>query len=1092
MINGDTGEEANIVYGVPTGSVYGPVGYTMHVNSISNVVEHCSTYMYADDTCLVCADRDVAAIEQKMQSDINNILKWAHDNGIILNVTKTKCMLINSPKIKIPEETSCYGVKQILDTTNECLSALTNMNIDVSSWDLIIIHLVIQKLDQKSRKLWEHKISDNSDTLPTFSEFSTFLESRFRALEFLDPSNKRETKPKEAERPKVFSVTTTALSISCPCCAEAHLLYQCKRFSQDSVQQRRDFVKNKALCFNCFGAKHSATQCKRDTSCKRCGRRHHSLLHLDSEHPPSVQPSRLSEGEKIHGKQREGIQEKPEQREPVPSNIVAHAAEGSSMPNSVWTDSDRGYGTESIVQPDSTKHRSGLDPVRKNTSHSWDQEVTSNLLTEWNEFREQLPVLNSFIMPRWVGLRQDASDIQLHGYCDASNDAYAAVVYLRVVDHEGNVTVHLVAARTKVSPIRQISIPRLELSGAVLLSKLLGEVSAILSIPVSCCRAWTDSTIVLAWLQGEPSRWTTFVANRVTDILSILNNDQWAHVESTSNPADCASRGMSPADFIQFELWVHGPAWLQDPNYQHPTSETVSTELEAKPMKVHVCTVLSTDQPSEELSVWTKYSSLSKTVRVVAYCLRFCKKLKGESFQSYLTARELDNALKVGIKASQSSAFSRELTNLNNSNPIPRRSIIVSLCPFLDEDGIMRTRGRIEHSDHSYNVKHPIIMPHDHHLSKLIVSDAHTRTLHGGPQLTLNYVRSKFLILNAKSLIRHILSKCVRCIKYKATKNQPFMADLPSTRVTIARPFHRTGCDYAGPINIRISKGRGCKSYKGYIALFVCMVTRCIHLEAVSSLTTEGFLAAYRRFVARRGPCKEIWSDNGSNFVGASKELRVLFQQSESSVMKEVAEALANEGTEWHFIPPRAPNFGGLWEAGVASTKYHLKRVLDGTTLTFEELSTVLVQAEACLNSRPMYQLPSNEVDTSPLTPGHFLVGEALVTAPDRNYEDSQISPLHRWQLTQKLMQQFWRKWSQEYLTTLYQRYKWTKVTPEPQVGDVVLVKEDDLPPSKWLYGLVQEKHPGPDNVTRVVTLKCNHSKLVRPVSKLIVLPAAN
>ncbi|XP_061717739.1 uncharacterized protein LOC133525497 isoform X1 [Cydia pomonella] len=695
-------------------------------------------------------------------------------------------------------------------------------------------------------------------------------------------------------------------------------------------------------------------------------------------------------------------------------------------------------------------------------------------------------------MPRWVGVRQDASDIQLHGYCDASNDAYAAVVYLRVVDHEGNVTVHLVAARTKVCPIRQISTPRLELSGAVLLSKLLAEVSTVLSMPVSHCRAWTDSTIVLAWLQGEPNRWTTFVANRVTEILSILNHDQWAHVESTSNPADCASRGMSPSDFIQFELWVHGPAWLHDPNYQHPTSEPVSTELEAKPMKVQVCTVLSPAQPSEELSAWTKYSSLTKAVRVVAYCLRFCKKLKGESFPSYLTARELDNALKVGIKASQLSAFPRELTNLNNSNPLPRRSIILSLCPFLDEDGIMRTRGRIEHSDHSYNVKHPIIMPHDHHLSKLIVSDAHSRTLHGGPQLTLNYVRSKFLIINAKSLIRHILSKCVRCIKYKVTKTQPFMADLPSSRVTVARPFHRTGCDYAGPINIRISKGRGCKSYKGYIALFVCMVTRCIHLEAVSSLTTEGFLAAYRRFVARRGPCKEIWSDNGSNFVGASKELRILFQQGEASVMKEVAEALANEGTEWHFIPPRAPNFGGLWEAGVASTKYHLKRVLDGTTLTFEELSTVLAQAEACLNSRPMYQLPSNEVDTSPLTPGHFLVGEALVTAPDRNYEDSQISPLHRWQLTQKIMQQFWRKWSQEYLTTLYQRYKWTKVTPEPQVGDVVLVKEDDLPPSMWLYGLVQEKHPGPDNVTRVVTLKCKHSKLMRPVSKLIVLPVAN
>ncbi|XP_059056086.1 uncharacterized protein LOC131849964 [Achroia grisella] len=315
------------------------------------------------------------------------------------------------------------------------------------------------------------------------------------------------------------------------------------------------------------------------------------------------------------------------------------------------------------------------------------------------------------------------------------------------------------------------------------------------------------------------------------------------------------------------------------------------------------------------------------------------------------------------------------------------------------------------------------------------------------------------------------------------------MGDLPSSRVTASRPFSRSGVDYCGPINVRISKGRGCRCFKGYVCLFVCMVTRAIHLEVVSDMTSEGFIAAFKRFVARRGHCQEIWSDNGTNFVGASKELRVLFKAEKSSILDEVAQCLANTGTEWHFIPPRAPNFGGIWEAGVKSTKYHLKRVLDGTTLTYEELSTLLAQVEACLNSRPMYRLPTSQEDSLPLTPGHFLIGEPLITVPENNYMNHNSSMLRRWQLMQKLTQNFWRKWSREYLTTLCNRYKWTKVTPEPQIGQVVLIKEDDLPPSRWLFGRIEEKHPGPDNITRVVTLRCKENCIKRPVSKLCILP---
>lgn len=240
------------------------------------------------------------------------------------------------------------------------------------------------------------------------------------------------------------------------------------------------------------------------------------------------------------------------------------------------------------------------------------------------------------------------------------------------------------------------------------------------------------------------------------------------------------------------------------------------------------------------------------------------------------------------------------------------------------------------------------------------------------------------------------------------------MGQLPSARATISKPFYKTGVDYAGPINIRTTKGRGHRSYKGYIYLFVCMVTRAIHLEAVSDLTSEGFLAAFKRFVARRGHCAEVYSDNGTNFVGAARELKVLFVGERASVVSEVAENLAANGTTWHFIPPHAPHFGGLWEAGVKSAKHHLRRVVGNNTLTFEELSTVLAQIEACLNSRPISQISSNAADPIPLTPGHFLVGEPPVLVPDHNYEEANVGLLKRWQITQRMVQHFWRRWYQE------------------------------------------------------------------------------
>lgn len=221
---------------------------------------------------------------------------------------------------------------------------------------------------------------------------------------------------------------------------------------------------------------------------------------------------------------------------------------------------------------------------------------------------------------------------------------------------------------------------------------------------------------------------------------------------------------------------------------------------------------------------------------------------------------------------------------------------------------------------------------------------------------------------------------------------------MPAARINPSKPFTHTGIDYAGPIQIRVSKGRGNKSYKGYIAVFVCLATKAIHIEAVSDMTAEAFLAAFKRFTSRRGCCRHIYSDNGTTFVGANKILDKEFQQATTPSNKTIIH-LTNIGTQWHFIPPGAPHFGGIWEAGVKSIKYHLKRIIKDHTLTFEEITTVLYQIESCLNSRPLYPLNHDQNNYEVITPAHFLIGQALVAPPETTLNLETISPVKRWKL---------------------------------------------------------------------------------------------
>jgi hypothetical protein len=265
------------------------------------------------------------------------------------------------------------------------------------------------------------------------------------------------------------------------------------------------------------------------------------------------------------------------------------------------------------------------------------------------------------------------------------------------------------------------------------------------------------------------------------------------------------------------------------------------------------------------------------------------------------------------------------------------------------------------------------------------------------------------------------------------------------------------------------------------------MVTKAVHLELVTALTTEAFLATLKRFISRRGRAAHLYSDNATNFVGAERELKEQF----ASLQREddVVNYTSDLGVTWHFIPPHAPNFGGLWEISMKSVKGHLAKIMRDTIYTYEECSTLLCQIEAVLNSRPLTPMSEDPNDLMPLTPAHFLIGGPVDAYPETSLLNIRDSRLSRWQLIEKQRQDFWNRWTKEYLNHLQQRSKWKEDRPNIRLGDLVLLPAENAPPMLWPAARVTEVHPGKDGKIRVVTVKTAKSEFKRSVRNIYQFP---
>ena len=426
----------------------------------------------------------------------------------------------------------------------------------------------------------------------------------------------------------------------------------------------------------------------------------------------------------------------------------------------------------------------------------------------------------------------------------------------------------------------------------------------VFNIPMCNTFAWCDSTIVIDWLNGNPRRFKTFVGNRISHIINHIPPDRWNHVNGEDNPADCASRGLFPSEIISHEIWWAGPHWLQRDISEWPKLSVIPPIV---PEEMRDITLASNVHFSEPIIPLSHYSDFHHLKRVTAWILRFvnnCRRSRCDTHQDdeslILSVKELDLAEKYWIKLVQQTRFAKEISLLKKNKTLPNGSCLITLHPFIDSEGILRLSGRIGHSNRPYEQVHPIILHCNHQMTKMIIKAEHLRLLHAGPTMLTSSICVRFHIIGGKRVIRDITRACVTCRRYSARPQPQLMGQLPIERVTPGPIFERVGVDYAGPIYVKYGYIRKPTIVKAYICMFVSLTVKAVHLELVSDLTTEAFIACLRRFIAHRGKPSTIWSDHGTNFVGANGEIKEFVKfLNEQKNIKRVSEFCSSQKINW-------------------------------------------------------------------------------------------------------------------------------------------------------------------------------------------------
>lgn len=727
----------------------------------------------------------------------------------------------------------------------------------------------------------------------------------------------------------------------------------------------------------------------------------------------------------------------------------------------------------------------------------WDEEITENMCIEVRNWFEEIQLLDSIKIERCI-TTPTTSENSLHTFVDASCNAIGAVIYIRNVDKNGAVTTKFVAAKSKVAPLKSVSVPRLELMAASLGLKLGQSVCTALNKEIKEMTFWSDSMNVLWWIRGPSRKYKTFVANRVGEIQSKTNKEQWRYIPTLANPADIASRGTKLSALIENELWWTGPNFLSNdykfwPRVEFKPLEEAKVELKRKTLNSEICMTI-VDSDIEKGTLENKldparYSSWLHLVRVYAWVSRFidnCKLPKEcRITKTELTVEEIQLAEHALISNAQRESFRTEYKSLVQGKEISVNSKLKVLNPILDEDGLMRSNSRLRYDKYlPHDTRFPIILPRKNWTTKLIVKHFHELQHHSGTNQTLSALSSRYWIIAGREEIREYEQECRECRRRKRKVGQQIMAPLPEFRTGGSRKaFSHVAVDFAGPFYTK--QGRGKSRLKRYLCVFSCMKTRAIHLEPAFGLDTDSFMNAFYRFSSRRGLPEIVVSDNGSNFVGAVHELKGLLEHIDKDKVQRNA---ANRGVQWYFNPPGTPHFGGVHESMVKCAKRAIFAIFSNASVSDEELITAFVGAEGLINSRPLTYQSAHPEDSCVITPNHFLHGQVGGQFAPESVDSTNFNINKRWRFVQELVKHFWKRWLREFLPTLAVRKKWQHSHRNFQVGDVVLIVDPEVSRGHWNLGKVTDVHPGVDGHVRVVTVQTRDKLVKRPTTRLCLI----
>ena len=735
----------------------------------------------------------------------------------------------------------------------------------------------------------------------------------------------------------------------------------------------------------------------------------------------------------------------------------------------------------------------------------WDDPLPEALVGDWLKWLQEAGDLDQVRLERCIlGPPGEVLTTQLHVFADASESAHSAVAYVRrEVRTSETGTVRFVAflmGKSLVNPVRFVSVPRLELSAAVLAVRVRKLLERELDMVFDSVHMWTDSMVVLSCVRNRTTRFKTYVANRLSYIHDGTGVDEWSYVPTSVNPADVGSRGCAPTGL---SLWLSGPEFLAGPADGWPVEPAVQSALPADEVKtVPVALVTVGTETVDPWDVLIGYfSSYFRLKRAVAWYRRFLEVIRSGAFrrwciarrrglrhrevpvQTSLTVSDLCEAERVVLRRVQ-----RDLPDFpgdsRDDGPVHvrRGSPLLKLRPVF-RDGLLVVGGRLGRSDClSVSAKHPVILPRGHHVTRLVIREAHAAVGHEGRDHTFWKLRENYWVIGAGPEIRRMIRSCVVCRRASARPQQQLMADLPEERVSgDEKAFSSVLLDVFGPIIVKVGR----RERKRYGLMCVCVLTRGVHVEVLDSLRTDSIINAIRRISARRGQVRQVRSDMGTNLTGADRELREALREATSRGLQRAA---LESGIDWRFNPPTASHFSGGVERQIRTFRKIWRSMPLQQRVDDESLQTLFCEVESIMNDRPLTYVSTSDGEVEPLTPGHLLLLRGSPGPVPGDFREADSLSRRRWRQVQYLAQQFWARWKREYLLSLQTRQKWTRETRDLVPGDVVLLVDENLQRGHWQMGRIREVFPSRDGRVRSARVKTSTSEYLRPIHKMVLI----